>query len=241
MQLVFQCDVFPEDEEALSSFDLVACRATVDGPVFSKELTGPFLFRGSIAVGRRITKTMPNAITWLYDKVYDCTNYLPSLGTKALNNPHILCEAGTLPILIEKIGTNFFLKENSGYKYFTGGEYADIKDYLQYCFYNDILLLSPIRSIVAEWRFVISDMAILTSSPYGDTLREATRGATSLVEEVLVDFIEPAPMWTIDVCELASGEFKIVEINSLLTAGWYDCDRTKIVADLKRIAGVASV
>jgi hypothetical protein len=242
-KLVYQTEVFPEDYDVLhSEFDIITCESSIDGPIFSQEVSGPFLFRGSIPIGRRITKTMPRAITWLYDKVYDCNKYLPQLGLNALNNPHMFCEAGTFHLLIQSIKyDNIFIKDNNGYKSMSGGKYEDIKYDLPILFPEELILMAPLKEIVAEWRFVISDMVILTGSPYPPTIEEVTPEIEKFAETVLADLQEPAPMWTLDICRLKNGSLKVVEINSLLSAGWYDCDRQKIVSELKRQVSLISV
>lgn len=235
MQLVFQPEVFPEDEADLRSEfeDLVEVKYTVNGPEFSKPPDTDFVFRGGIQLGRRLKRLYPKCTTWLYDNVYDCNAYLPSLGDSALNNPHVFCEAGTLSLLLATLDeNNVFIKQNSGYKTFTGEIYSNVRDEVAKLFPHELLLLAPIRRIGPEWRFVISDMKVLTFSPYLDITGEPP---ISFVEETLQKMVEPAPMWTLDVCRLTSGEPKVVEINSLLTAGWYSSDRRLIIDELKKV------
>jgi hypothetical protein len=54
------------------------------------------------------------------------------------------------------------------------------------------------------------------------------------VKEILADLnYWPDVFWTMDVCE-HQGHFRVMEINSLLTAGWYDCDVSRIVEEVEK-------
>lgn len=126
-----------------------------------------------------------------------------------------------------------FVKQNSGYKYFTGDKLCNIRLDEMKLFPEELLLLAPSKEIGAEWRFVISRGKIITYSLYGDILSSAN--PSGFVEEVLSSTeLDPAPIWTMDVCEYDG--YRVVEINSLLSAGWYDADVTKIVEEVDKLA-----
>lgn len=242
MQLVYEPNIFNEDDEKIysSGLDVITCKFEIDGPKFSKELSGPFLFRGSIQLGRRVSKEHPESITWLYDNVYDCKSYLHYLGDLALNNPHMYVEAKFLNEWAERIDIDFFCKQNSGYKFVTGGLYSNVKYDIPLLYPEELVLISEARPVGAEWRCIISEQSLLSYAGYGDIIHPFPEDGEGFVKQVLEAIPEPAPMWVLDICRVA-GELKVVEINALLTSGWYDCDRDKILSELKRQVSILGV
>jgi len=233
MQWVIQKNIFWENEDELTNIlgdRLIWVEYGIDGPIFSNSPDCRYIFYGSHTLGRRLQKQ--GAICWLYDKVYDCSYYLSRFGGLALNYPHILIDYGSLPLLIDVIGTSFFIKQDSGYKDFTGEVYSTSPMNL---FPEDLLLLAPIQKIGSEWRAVISEGKLLTFSQYGDisSSENPTNFINSVLDEVK-DRYDPAPMWTLDVCTVDEG-FKVVEVNSLFSAGWYDCDIELIINTAEKI------
>lgn len=228
-----QKDVFPENEQKLETIlgdRLHYFTMTPEGPTCS--LDPPYICYGSIPACRRLQRQ--GAICWLYDNVYDCSHYLPKLGELALNNPHMFVEYGTFPLLMNWLGhPDVFIKQNSGYKCFTGQKYTEV-DKID-LFPEELLLLAQVKKIGAEWRFVISEGKLLTGSLYGDILPQTDPGEFLHSISPLLPEIEPAPIWTLDICEY-NGSFKIVEINSLLSAGWYNSEIEKIVTEVDRLA-----
>lgn len=233
MKFVFENDRFPEDVEHIKNngFEIINCQYNSNGLTFSKELSGPFLFRGSVNLGKRINNQFEESVTFLYDNVYDCTSYMHTLGDKALNNPHFYVEAKLLDDVNKILNVDFFHKQNSVSKIITGGKYEFASsDFIP----NELILLSNIKPISAEWRFCISNSAVLTASPYGSNIHSIPDGCIDFVNNVLNLIQDPAPIYFIDVC-LCSGEFKIVSITPLLTSNWYFCDKQKILQELKRL------
>jgi hypothetical protein len=54
----------------------------------------------------------------------------------------------------------------------------------------------------------------------------------------MLDVVEyrPDPAWTVDICELESGELKVVEVGSFSCAGMYASDPEPIVTEINRIS-----
>lgn len=224
---VIEEGVFEENEDKLKEIlgdRLVWAKYTVNGPTFSKSPVTPYIFYGTSVLGRRLQRE--GAICWLSDRVYDCNYYLPFFGKMALNNPHMFVESGTFPLLAESLGdVEWFVKQNSGYKTFTGMTCVGAID--TGLFPEELLMLAPKKPIEAEWRFVIRENSVLTFSSYGD-ITECGIEAQKFAETCLSTPYDPAPMWTLDICR-SEGSYKVLEVNSLLSAGWYDCDIRAIV------------
>lgn len=240
MKWLVERDIFTENEAKLEQIlknDLIYFSNSISGINFSQEVDPPFIVYGSIVACRKLQKT--GGISWLYDKVYDCNYYLHRFGNLALNNLHIYSTKSNLETLIDFFGSkNLFIKENNGYKVFTGRVFDDqTLSELKLVYPEDFLLLAPKKPIENEWRFIVSEGKILTGSGYGDT-KDCPPDAFDFAEKTL-DFVEydPAPMWTLDICK-SNDEFKVLEANSLLSAGWYDADLTKIVSEVNRLAQI---
>jgi hypothetical protein len=225
--------VFDENEDKLREIlgdRLILAKYTINGPTFSKSPVTDYIFYGTHTLGRRLQRSKDaKAICWLYDKVYDCNYYLPFFGGYALNNPHLFVEAGTFHLLRDSLSSpSMFVKQNSGYKTFTG---LVVNSEIPTDLYRDeLLMLAPVKPVELEWRFVISKGSVLTQSPYGDILDSGPHmeEAKEFAKAVITTDYDPAPMWTLDICR-SEGAYKVVEVNSLLSAGWYNCDIAKIV------------
>lgn len=229
--------VFPENEKSLEQIlgdRLVYFTNSIDGFEFEKDIRTPFIVYSSIVAGRKLLRAK-NCINWLYNSVYNCNYYLHKFGNLALNNIHIYTTKANLPNLIDMFGKEqLFIKENSGYKTFTGQvfDHGTMQD-LQLVYPEDFLLLAPKKSIEKEWRVVISDGKPLTGSGYPDT-KECGQDVLDFAEKcVKLSEYDPAPMWTLDICQ-SNGELKVLEANSLLSSGWYFCDTEKIIKEVDR-------
>lgn len=253
MKWVVQTEVFYENEDKLVQIlgdRLVWCKYKLNGLELSQPIPDEerFVFYGSTQLGRQLFR-QNRAINWLYDEVYDCTYYMHKFGADCLNNPHILTEVGNFHSLREMIlgETKFFVKQNFGYKSFTGRVFDDYtQDDIDKLFDEELLLLAEAKSIGAEWRFVIktNQLAdevskvhqVVTWSPYGDKFSNGV-GLAEYVKSVLstakVRSYDPAPFWVLDVCEYENS-YKVVEVNSLLSSGWYDCDVPKIIEEVDK-------
>jgi len=231
---ILEKGVFPESESAISSLvDVVYLEGM--NPAMPRSCESG-IFYGSIPKLRRAFKLCPNVITWAYDKVYDCSYYSQFFGTEWINHKHIFIEAGNAPsFLLDFAYGDVFIKQNSGWKNFTGHVYDDYtKSLLTDLWFDDLLLVSRPIEVTSEWRFVITsheEHKILTYSRYWDGT-ESESGLVQYVEKILkmVEDYTPAPMWTLDIGKTSMG-FRVVEVNGLLAAGWYQCDAEAIVVE----------
>lgn len=253
-------DVFEENEEKLSLIlgDRLVFVKRDAGKLEVCDLEGNAItergiFYGSIAFGRYLQTQ--GFFSFLPDNVFDCNHWMPKFGPLALNEHHVYVEAGCFESIIKAIGFqegNFFVKENKGYKFFSGQVYngvalSDIKTQL---FPEDLVLLAPKMEIGREFRFVINmnlvdyEYEIVTYSRYG--LEE---NLDQIVPQSAIDYVNscikgvsysPCVVWTLDVCELyreGSEKYAVVEPNSLMTSGWYNCDIQKIVDVMDNLVG----
>ena len=100
------------------------------------------------------------------------------------------------------------------------------------------VMVSPVKQILTETRFVIVDGAVVTGSLYrrGRTVLYSTE----VEPHILANANEKVAAWTpdrvcvMDVADTPDGP-RIIEFNNFKPAGWYACDVSKIV---QAIAGM---
>jgi hypothetical protein len=230
---VVQKQVFEENYKAIKSVlkdRVIKFDHRITGAHFERDPGMGFIFYGSIAAGRQLQRTH-NAICWLYDDVYDCSYYMHHFKGFLLNEEHSFITTGfSEEYLLDK--PDMFIKENKGYKSFTGCVYDEMAKYeISKLDKATLLLVAPKKEVDAEWRFVISDSKILTFSQYGSRIHPSDDGAVEFVNMVVNRCLwayDPAPIWTLDVA-ISNGRYYVLEVNSLLSAGWYNCEVEKII------------
>jgi hypothetical protein len=253
MQWFVEKDIFPENEEKLSQVlgerltfvrrqTLLTGIETLDGsPV---EQTG--IFYGSIQLARHLQRS--GFLSLLPDNNFDCSYWMPYFGTLALNYAHLYIEAGCFASCVRTLGIDsvpFFVKQEKGYKHLNGHVYDNatcdlVRDIL---FPHELLLIAPISTFGREFRFVVDDNDnIITYSEYSldcDYSEPVPDSAVEFVKKTMqaVNYY-PSNIWTLDICEYphkGSGQYRVVEPNSLLSSGWYNADVEKIVNAIDKI------
>ena len=87
--------------------------------------------------------------------------------------------------------------------------------------------VSEVKPILKEWRFFVIDGKVISGSQYmvnGEL--EVSPGCPAEPKEFaqfMVDAWKPFPNFVIDVCSTPAG-YRVVELNSIHSSGWYDCD-----------------
>lgn len=104
-------------------------------------------------------------------------------------------------------------------------------------------MIGPALELGREWRVFVVDEKQVTGCEYAN--RGIPETHASLPDEV-TDFVEyslqqfnPAPCFVIDVAEVftdGSTAFKVVEYNSINSAGFYACDKAAVVGKLSEFA-----
>jgi hypothetical protein len=110
-------------------------------------------------------------------------------------------------------------------------EYNELSGDLKIC-------CSPIQKIEREWRFWIIDGKIITGSLYKKygylTIREPIGVDIWKAAEQLLKNWVPSDTVVMDAAQLTTGEFKIVEFNSINSSGFYNADISKIVTAIEK-------
>lgn len=136
-----------------------------------------------------------------------------------------------------------FIRPNLTFKEFSG-QLVDIQDFDNFIDdvekqnptinkYINCFVSSP-KEIRAEWRLICSKKEIITGSLYlYQGLRSLVKGFPPGVAEIAQKVIAKSQnlpnLYVVDVCLTEDGEYKLIELNPINSAGLYECDREKIV------------
>lgn len=174
---------------------------------------------------------------------YAYSSYAQNFGPRLLNDDFVLVPWWHLyhsNLFPEH--DRLFIRPNSGRKIFTGTTLtkkwwkqeldiiknlpsSSIKD-------NDLVVVAPYREILAEYRMLMQGDQLIDISRYDDEeeISFADRSALSFWA-FSVDY-QPDFYYTVDIAKTPES-YKLVEINSAVSAGWYDMDYDKVVKVIK--------
>lgn len=95
-------------------------------------------------------------------------------------------------------------------------------------------------NIKNEWRFLIINGEVITSSLYNvNGLNEEKAGcdvveAVQMAEKVASDPWQPDDIYVLDICETKGNNIYTLEIGSINSAGWYSMDLDKVVCGIEK-------
>lgn len=239
---------------SLSFMDLVLDKCPAFGP------DDCVVCYGSTNVIRKLAAKKLSPGPWCAFQNFQFSTYSTYLGDFLLNRRYFLMPFVELCRRINEIagylGTNdeIFIRPNTGVKTFSGHvlKISECELLSEYTRADALVVVAkPVNQIDVEWRYVIVNKSILTSSPYSingeiqldfDTMDPAIRdnaGANEFVNQILnrlkeLDW-EPDIAWVLDVC-LVQNNYYAVEINSFSCSGLYRCDYDKIVRTISDVA-----
>lgn len=204
--------------------------------------------------------------SWTPWKKLYCSSYLSYWGQYSVHQDYMFISLAEfkrnhkklfnrygLPNKVESSDRDIFIKPDNNEKTFHG-EKISLSQYDKWLKYVDcyepapetMCLISTPVDIAREWRMVVGDKKVVTGSQYrklvnGESSVEIEPGYPHEVEQFVEDMVnsgtfEPTSVYCVDVCELLSGELRMVEIGGVNCAGLYDCDMEKIVETANRIA-----
>lgn len=203
------------------------------------------IFHGSLQHGRAMLKTSAYPGIYLTLENYECYKYYGFFGEHLLNSNYMMM--GLNDVLRNKnrifgrFGTDkIFIRPSNGYKSFPGqllpytnfDQEFDIMSKSYGGLDMDVLtVVSPAVEINEEYRFIVVDGKVVSGSLYMDENNRKSwsayydRGcedsyAWQFAEE-MAKIYQPDKAYTIDVCELPSGEYKLIELNSFCCGSMY--------------------
>ena len=185
---------------------------------------------------------------------FHCSSYLCRFSKFWINSDYVMLPFGELSrqreFLFDTIGKDgqVFVRPDSPLKLFTG-QVATHKTFdadLEYMgFYEfpeeSLVVVSSPKTIVQEWRFVVSNGEVVTGCLY-QTGQEKTLDARSdpealqLAEKIAQQDYQPDPVWIIDVCKTSDGKYRMLEIGGFSFSDLYACDMNKVVVAVSEAA-----
>lgn len=184
---------------------------------------------------------------------YHCSTYFDYFTDLILAQDHLWVEYGDLKkqreYLMEELGQadTLFIRPDSPNKAFTGQliygeEFDNTVDRLA-CpevTSDTLVVVSPPRNILAEWRFVIADKKVIAGSQYREEGQRCIRRqwpeeVWKFAEQAADYDWEPDRVYCMDICQTSTG-YWVLEINSVSTSGFYACDLAPIVEEVSRIS-----
>lgn len=205
------------------------------------------IFLGSIEGCNWMAANRPNVKFWSTFENYKCSVYYPQCQELLFNDKYAFIPFKELGRrkwdLYSWLGKEslVFIRPDSGEKE-VPAELVDLQDIdklVSNYDYEGLAVVSTPKSMVGEWRFVVSEGEIITCSSYKfqgvlTCVPSAPLGATALVQKVLDKGINPDKIFCVDVVQDSGGEFWVMELTSFSSAGLYACDIKKIAELLKK-------
>jgi hypothetical protein len=211
------------------------------------------VFYCSLNMCKFIKKELP-WITGIYCDLpnYECTKYYPILGEYLLNRDYYMLPFGEVLRLKNRVFDQYyevFIRPSSGFKTFSG-QLIDIDDLekqleamkLYGITDDEIVIISGIKTIRCEWRFVVVNKEVVSGCLYRDSgfLKEEERKKlTERADEYargIALIYQPDKCFTIDLACLLSGPPMLLEINAFSSSVLYECDIPTVVREVSKMA-----
>lgn len=189
----------------------------------------------------------------MYNDQHDFEIHLEKYGEHMLNHDgKVINFTDPLPEGIEDENGLFFARPTKDSKIFTGQVFdrdswnhyvQEVYDSnaTQYITGESKILLCSAKNIQQEIRCWVVDGKVVTASLYrmgGRTLKQNYDGESDAMTfaNQMAQIFQPARAFVLDIC-LADDEYKIVEINAINGAGFYEANMGKLVEALEEAFG----
>ena len=231
------------------------------------------IFYGSLNFGKKLKKLPWVPGVYLDKKAFECTSYYPALSDLLMHHEdYTMLPYGDLINKKEWLFENFgksgeiFMRPNSGTKEFTGMvcSYGKFEECVELAGFYDVeddllVLVSSVKPLKSEWRFVIVDREVVSGSLYRDwgspekiepgiTTRDYVLMNSHSRHELCEDTrawelakicarrYNPDRAWTIDIASVEGGTYHVLEIGCFSCAGMYGNDLEKVVDAVSKAA-----
>lgn len=240
--------VFYDDLHSLSFSEFVNRKFNQDNMI---------IFHGSLQHGRQISHLPLYPGIFLTLENYECYNYYGYFGNHLLNADYFMCGLNDVRRNESKIFEKcdkIFIRPSNGYKTFPGqlmklNTFYDQLEELQKSYGgvdpNTLVLIAPAQKIAEEYRFIVIDEKVVSGATYFDsenigTLsphydKECMDMSAVMFARNMSRIYRPDKAYTIDVCKLETGEYKLLELNSFNCASMYGNDYAKVVEALNEL------
>lgn len=227
------------------------------------------IFHGSLQHGRQLTHLPIYPGVFITIDNYECYNYYGYYGNYLLNSDYLMMglndvvrNKNKIRQFVPNLGfaqkgneTKIFIRPSNGYKSFAGqiisldniekeidlllNTYGGVEP-------NTLVLISKVRKLIEEHRFIVIDGKVVSGSMYFDQLNMGTfkpyydkittnQDVINFAEKV-AEIYQPDKAFTLDICKTECGELKLLEINSFNCASMYGNDYEKVVKAVNELA-----
>lgn len=217
------------------------------------------IFHGSLQHGRRVEKLPLYPGIFLTLDAYECYKYYGHFGDYLLNNVYRMLGLNDVLRYKQHIFAGFgtdsiFIRPSNGYKSFPGQTlpYKNFEqefDILTKSYggleMDTLVVVSPAREIDEEYRFIVVDGKVVSGSLYMDKHNRSkweayyNRGCEDkeawAFAEKMAKIYQPDKAFTLDVCKLPNGEYKLIEVNSFCCGSMYGNDYDKVVEAVNKL------
>jgi len=212
---------------------------------------------GSLNWVRQMTRQKTWVGIWLNLPNFECTKYYAHFGKYLLNSDYMmmpLSELNRRHLEIAKIyGRDYFVRPSTGFKSFTGqvvnsADWKRSADWInEFGSPEEMVVVSSVKEICSEYRFLVADKEVIAGSRYklnGNSEPERYDpnihypDAIEVAQQIAAEKWEPDRLYVIDIGAYWKHDelfFRLIEINSFSSSGWYDCDPTLPVQEASRI------
>lgn len=211
------------------------------------------IFYGSLQHSAQISKLPVYPSVFITFDNYECYKYYSKFGEYLLNNKYLLLGYDDILRNISNIKYYFnnlyeidkiFIRSSDGIKSIPG-QIVNINEICKLKFDNVLTLISDVKEITEEYRFVVVDGKLITGCKYLDEFNMKTLEPyyDKICDEQdvidfatkMIDLYQPDKAYTIDICR-CDNKLKILEINSFNSASLYGCDLNLVVKNINELA-----
>lgn len=211
---------------------------TINAPFWSDNT----VFVGSIPTTYKLRQNTSWKGVYYHPTEYQCHNYYMYYRDMLLNWDSLMLPFGDIKYRFDRLVDYFhstgelFIRPDDGNKHFTAGLFTkNIFEQTQ-ALYTELCLVSKPVQIASEWRFVVSEDRIISSSQY---LPEWHSGSPAEIQKFVESLLTNCPVsdkiYCVDIARLVNGELKVVEINAFSCSCLYECELSEIVREISRI------
>jgi hypothetical protein len=183
---------------------------------------------------------------------FRCSVYHPYVGPVLANVDAVFTTVKELvaepSTVLRRLGdpARVFVRPDSALKPFAGRQLATASlslAALDHGFYYDDeqlpIVVSSVKQVGREWRFVIADGTVVAGCEYDAGRRgrdpQVPDAARRLAARIARDDWQAAPLYVVDIGEVA-GALRVMELNPFSGADFYECDAHAVVTAATRVA-----
>lgn len=216
----------------------------------------PVIFYGTINTVEQLRVSRPNwvPLSWFDSVAFSCRSYYAHWGRYLLHDRYGFYPLGELARLKDQLYETYgkqemvFIRPDENNKSFSG-RLVPSDNFPQWHAELQASNMDPATMAVVaepahpggEWRFVVADQKVISGTYYkwaGELFPspEDLQTAGRLAQEITAESWQPRAIYCVDVTRNRAGQYRLVEIGGINSAGLYHCDLLPIIQAMNEIA-----